>query len=98
MLFFLAKFYNSTIFPKLLLFTDSAQKFLSKLLYSYRYIYILAISPGYMFRDLYKYASVNAAPNREHQDQSAVTVFYLQISWRDVSFPVIFLEFHLSNM
>lgn len=80
MLFFLAKFHNSTIFPKFLLFTDLAQKFLSKLLYSYRCIYILAISPGYIFRDLYKHASVNAAPNREHQDQSAIAVFYLQIN------------------
>lgn len=56
MLFFLAKVHYFAIFSKLILFTHSAQKFLSKLLYSYTYIYILAISPGYTFRDLYKRA------------------------------------------
>lgn len=34
--------------------------------------------------------AVNVAPNSENQDQNIVTVFDLQISWRDVSFPVIF--------
>lgn len=35
--------------------------------------------------------AVNAAPNRGSQDQNTVTAFDLKISWRDVSFPGIFL-------
>lgn len=41
---------------------------------------------------------LNAASNRDNQDQNSVAVSDLLISWRDVSFPAIFLESHLRNM
>lgn len=56
MLFFHAKVHKSRIVSELLLFTHSAQKVLSKLLCSYRYICVLVIYPRDIFRDLYKCA------------------------------------------
>lgn len=71
-LFFLVKVHSTTtVFSKLLLSAHSAWKSLSKLLYSYRCIFILDINLGYVFRDLYKCTyceccSKHRGPGPEH--------------------------------